>query len=177
MIADSSTLIIFAKVNRLELLEELFGKIQITKKIYNEAVEKGIEIDAYDAKIIKDFFENKKINIILLNEKYGKFSNELMRLYPQLDIGECEAISLCLQEKNKTLVMDEHEGRTVAKMYKIRPIGSLKILLELYKKNILIEQELNNILDEMLRNKFRLSGEVINEFWNIFEKIKGRKKI
>ena len=99
-----------------------------------------------------------------------------MILYPQLDMGECEVISLCLQEKNKTLVMDEHEGRIVSKLYKIRPIGSLRILLELYKKNIINEEELNNILDEMLKNKFRLGGEVINEFWNIFEKIKRGKK-
>ena len=131
MIVDSSALIIFAKMNRLDLLIKLFGKIQITKKIYNETVEKGIEIDVHDAKIIKDFVENEKINIILLNERYEKFSNELMILYPQLDMGECEAISLCLQEKNKILVMDEHEGRIVTKLYKIRPIGSLRILLEL----------------------------------------------
>jgi len=149
--------------------------LQVTNEIYREVVEKGFEINSSDARLIKNFVEKEDIVIKPLNEKYERFSKELVILYPQLDKGKCEIISLCLQENEGVLAIDEHEGRLVTKLYKIRPIGSLRILLESYKKNILNEKELSETLDEMLKNKFRLSGDVINEFWNIFEKIKGRK--
>ena len=41
MISDSSTLIIFAKINKLDLLKKLYGKIQISETIYKEIVDEG----------------------------------------------------------------------------------------------------------------------------------------
>jgi len=169
-------LIIFAKVNKLELLEKLFGSIYITKEIYRETVDEGRDVNAPDAQIIKNFIDDEKINILSLNEEYEAFSKKLLKIYPQLDMGESEAISLCLQEKKNILVMDEHEGRKVAKFYGIRPIGSLRVLLQANNKNYINENELRKIIEEMIKHKFRLGGEIINEFWNIFEKIKKGKK-
>ncbi len=175
MIADSSSLIIFGKINRLDILAKLYGKIIITKGIYKETVEQGLAIDASDAKIIDNFVDNNQIKVLSLDEKYEKFSKELRRIYPQLGIGESDAISLSLQEKNKSVIIDESIGRNIAKLYNLKPVGSLRILLEAYKKNIIHETELKNITGEMIKNKFRIGAEVINEFWNIFEKIKKKR--
>ena len=69
MIIDSSSLIIFAKINKLELLEKLYGKLEITKEIYKETVDDGILINASDAKIIKDFFEKVKEDFVIFECK------------------------------------------------------------------------------------------------------------
>ncbi|MBS3075266.1 DUF3368 domain-containing protein [Candidatus Pacearchaeota archaeon] len=175
MIADSSSLIIFAKINKLNILIKLFNKIQITKEIYNEIIEQGILIHAPDAEILKNFFNNKKIEIIELNKNYEEIAKKLRKTYFQLGIGEAEAIALSLQEKNKSLVIDERIGRNIAKLYDLKPIGSLRILLEAYKKKIINEKELRSSLDEMIKNKFRIGAEIINEFWKVFEKLKKEK--
>ena len=61
-------------------------------------------------------------------------------------------------------MIDERIGRNIAKLYDLKPIGSLRILLEAYKKKIINEKELRSSLDEMIKNKFRIGAEIINEF-------------
>ncbi|MBI2449833.1 DUF3368 domain-containing protein [Candidatus Pacearchaeota archaeon] len=176
MIIDSSSLIILAKLNRLDLLSNLYTEILITQGIYQETVEEGIAINAPDAKLIEKAMQNKKIRIIELIPKHSKFSEELRNIYSQLGIGESDAISLALQEKQKTIIMDEKFGRQVCKLYKIRPIGTLRVILEAYKNNIIKEQEFKDIIKGMIESKFRIGADVITEFWNIFEKLKKRKR-
>lgn len=174
MIIDSSSLIIFAKINKLNVLERLYKSLGITKEVYKETVEEGLVVGASDAEIIKKYVESGKIKIIPLNEKYEKISEELIKIYPQIDIGESSIISLCLQESKRGVIIDEATARKIAKLYGVRAVGSLRILLESYKKDIINENEIREIVSEIIKNKFRLGGEVINEFWNIFEKIKKR---
>ncbi|MBI2672146.1 DUF3368 domain-containing protein [Candidatus Woesearchaeota archaeon] len=174
MIVDSSSLIILAKVNILLVLTKLYKNIFITKKIYNETVEEGLVIDAADSKIIKNFVENSKIKVLNLNKKYENFSNELKNIYSQLGDGESDAISLALQEKDN-IIMDEKIGRQVCKLYNLKPKGTLRILLEAYKNNIIKEDELREIINEIIKYKFRIGADVINEFWILFEKIKNVK--
>ena len=174
MIVDSSSLIIIAKVNKLEVLLRLYKDIFITKNIYKETVEEGMIIGASDSKIIKNFVEDNKIKILNLNKKYDNFSNELKKIFPQLGDGESDAISLALQEKDN-IIMDEKIGRQVCRLYNLKPKGTLRILLEAYKNNIIKEDELKQIINDIIKYKFRIGADVINEFWNLFDKIKNIK--
>ncbi len=172
MIIDSSSLIILAKLNRLDLLSKLYKDIQITKGIYEETVEEGIKINAPDAKLIEKAVETKKIRIIELNLKYFKFSEELRNTFSQLGKGEADAISLALQQSQEKIIMDEKFGRQVCKLYKIKPMGTLRVILGAYEKNLIRRNELNEIIKEMIESKFRIGADVITEFWDIFEKLK-----
>jgi|SRR3989344_1953509 len=177
MIIDSSALIIFAKINKLDILIKLYKKLKITKEIYKETVEDGILINAPDARIIESFIQDKKIEIIELKEKYGEFFKKLLSIYSQLGKGEASVIALCLKENEKTLVMDESIARKIAKLYNLQPIGSLRILLEAYKNKIINEKELEKIIEDMINNKYRIGAEVINEFWILFEKLKKKTSL
>lgn len=46
------------------------------------------------------------------------------------------------------------------------------MLLEAYKNKLLNETEIDKVIEQMIKKDFRISAEVLNEFWNIFEKIK-----
>ena len=177
MIIDSSSLIIIAKLNRLELLSNLYKEIILTQGIYQETVEEGITTNAPDAKLIEKAVQNKNIRIIELSLKYSEFSGELQNTYCQLGRGEADAIALALQEKQKRIVMDEKFGRQVCKLYKIKPIGTLRVILEVYNSSIIKEQELKDIIKGMIESKFRIGADVIIEFWDMFEKLKKRKKV
>ena len=176
MIADSSSMIILAKLNRLYILLKLYKEILITQGIYKETVEEGIAINAPDAKLIEKAVQINEIKIVELNSKYVKFSDELKETYVQLGIGESDAIALALQEKQKRIIIDEKSGRQICKLYKIKSIGTLRVILEAYEKNIIKEQELKDIIKEIIESKFRIGADVITEFWNVFEKLKKKKK-
>ncbi len=175
MIIDASSLIIFAKINKLELLSKLFGTLIITDEIYKETVEEGLIINAPDAKIIKKAIEDNKIKLISLNNKYSNLCKELKETFSQLDIGESEVIALALQNKEKAIIIDEKLGRKVCKLYKIKPIGTLRIILESYKKGIIKEQEVKETINELVKNDFRIGADVMNEFWIIFDRIKKKR--
>ena len=172
MISNASPLIIFGKLNKLELLYELFGKIIISQAVYEEVVENGMKIKAPEAMLIKNQIENGKIIIKKLNQEFQKKAKLLEDIYASLDYGESETIALALEMKEKDVLIDERVARNVAKLEGLTPKGSLYILLMAYKKKKLTENEIKNLVTEMTSTKFRLSSEVINKFWQMFEDMK-----
>ncbi len=52
---------------------------------------------------------------------------------------------------------------------------SLLAWYDLLKNKIIAEKELREIMLEITSTKFRLSAEVINKFWLLFEKLKTKK--
>jgi len=172
MIVNSSPLIIFGKLNRLNLLREVLEEIVIADEVYKEVVENGIKIDAPEAFIIKDYVEGGEIKVKKLNKEWQKKADFLKKVYKQLDHGEAETIALALQEKEKIVFIDEKIARKIAKLHGLKVKGSLGILLLAFKNKLITEKELKEIVSGMTSNKFRLSGEVINKFWILFDKIK-----
>ncbi len=172
MISNASPLIIFGKLNKLELLYELFGKLIISQAVYEEVVENGLKINAPEAMLIKNQIENGKIFIKKLISEFQKKAKILENIYASLDYGESETIALALELKEKDVLIDERVARNVAKLEGLTPKGSLYVLLIAYKKKKLSEKEIKNLLTEMTSTKFRLSSEVINKFWQMFEEMK-----
>jgi len=175
MIADSSILINFARINKLDFLINLYKKIYITEGVYNEVVKGGENVNAPDSKIIKSFIDSKKILIYNLDEKYEDFARRLRDYYYNLGLGECDSIALALQLKNKELLIDEKIGRKVARLHNLKPVGSLRVLIDTYHKNIINESELRDLIDKMIKDGFRIGSDVLSEFWKIFGKIKENK--
>ena len=172
MICDSTILIIFSKLNKLDLLLKIFDNLLIPEAVYNEVVEKGINNP--DSFLIKELVEKKQIIIKALELKW-KNKSEFLRETYKLGNGESEAISLSLQEK-KFLLIDDKLARKIARLYEVKTQGSLRVLLLAFKSKLLTENEIKKILVEMtLNNNFRLSAGIISKFWILFDKLKGKK--
>lgn len=171
MISDSSSLIIFAKINKFDLVTSLYEKLDITYSVHKESIEKGIKKGLPDAKILRSLVENKKIEVVALDKKHKKISENLRETY-NLGAGESETIALALQKNEKVILMDEKLGRSVSRFYNIRPLGSLRVVLECFKKEIISEEKVRNIIEKIVENDFRVGADVVNEFWKVFEKIK-----
>lgn len=176
MIINASPLIIFGRLNKLELLKKVFGELVVSQAVYQEVVEGGIKINAPEALLIKEYIERGEIKVKRLDAKWQKRADFLQKVYTQLDIGEAQTIALALQEKEKAVLIDERIARKVAKLEGLMPQGSLRVLLVAFKKSIITEEELRQTLTEMTSTKFRLSAEVINKFWMLFEKLKKSKR-
>ena len=175
MIINASPLIIFSKVNRLDLLNKIFGNLVIAQAVYEEVVEKGVRISAPDALLVKAYIESGFIKIKKLDVEGQRKAVLLKKVYRQLDLGESETIALALQEKEKNLLIDERIAREIAKIHNLKPYGSLRVLLLAFKDKLITEDEVIYLLQEMTTAKFRLSAEVINQFWMLFNKLKNKK--
>ena len=171
MIINASPLIIFGKLNKISILIKIYKKLEITNKVYEEVVLKGNEQKASDAFIVKQYIDNKEINVFNLDKKFLDIANNIQVIY-NIDIGESETIALALQLTQKEIIIDEAAAREAAKSFGIKPIGSLRILLIAYQKNLISKKEINDLIANMQDSKYRFSPKVLIEFWELFEKLK-----
>jgi len=147
IISDSTTLIILNDLKRFDLLSNIFEKVYIPKKVFEEVS-------------FKNNFELPEfIEIIEVKQ------NELLKnLKIILDEGESEAITLAVQ-KNLPLIIDEKKGRKIAKNLNLEIIGLLGILYINYKKEYLSKKEIKIFLDEAVSNGYRISDKLLKQFF------------
>jgi predicted nucleic acid-binding protein len=142
IIANSTPLINFAAIRRLDILEHLFGKIVIPKAVEQELLEKGRHHPS--TKEIQrrwvewaTFLETMAVTNVMLCQALKR----------EIDDGEAEAIVLALEHHPQWLLMDETEGRQLAKSYDLPVIGSLGCLVEAKRNKII--SEIKPLLDVM----------------------------
>ncbi len=139
IISDTSCLIALSKIDKLDLLKDLYEEIIITKEVFNE-------------------FGGSLPNWILTTEvKDKQKQQEFEKL---LDKGEASSIALALEIDNSTLIIDEFKGRKIAQSLNIDIIGTIGVILLADKKGLI-----KDVIGTMLRlvNKgFRLSEKLIN---------------
>jgi len=68
----------------------------------------------------------------------------------ELDDGEAEAIALALQLKIETILMDERDGRSIAKSMGLNPIGVIGVLIRAKQNGSInsIKDTLNKLKNE-----------------------------
>lgn len=175
MISDSSPLIFFGKLNKIDLLAKLFGKIEITESAYREVIEEGEKTHKEEVPLIQSKIENGIISIKRLNDVGIEKSLLIKKSHPKLQDGEADTIALVLQHKKSEVLIDEKLARKVAELHGIFPIGTLGIILLAYKKSILNEDEVDITVRTLISQDFRIGAEVLEEFQSIFKRLKKTK--
>ncbi|MCD4791218.1 MAG: DUF3368 domain-containing protein [Bacteroidales bacterium] len=137
VISDTSTLSGLILIGRIDILTHIFNQIFIPKTIKEEL----LSLIKY-SKEINDLI-NKKF-IIIKDDIQSELVNDLAGL---LDKGEAQAIALSIELNADLLIMDEMEGRTVAKAIGLNVIGLLGLLIIAKRKNIV--EEVKPIMDDL----------------------------
>jgi len=127
-----------------------------------------------DSLILKNYLDNAKIKIIKLEKKHLGLADKI-QYFNNIGVGESQTIALAKQLKRKELIIDESLARETAKSLGINPVGSLRVLLLAYKKSLVDEKELKEIINKMIKLKFRISASTLIRFWELFEKIKKKQ--
>lgn len=163
-VCDSSPLIIFSKIGKLNLLLETFQKpLYIEQAVYEEVVTQGIKKKKPHATLIKEYIDNKKIVV----KKCKKIKHTL-----KLDLGECATISLALEQKSNLVCLDEIDGRTAAKYFGLQPIGCIGILTALLKLKLIGKRKALEILAEMVKVDYRISARLLEDFKKVVQENK-----
>ena len=139
VVSDTSCISNLYQIGQLNLLTKLFREILIPPNVFNE-------FNNFHSGNLVNELEQYCIQIHSVNNNH--LTNEIKAT--GLDAGEAEAIALSIELKPAFLLIDEKEGKDVAKQYGINTIGILGVIL-LAKDKQLIENAKQ--LFDALRNK------------------------
>jgi len=127
IIADSTPLINFAAIHRLDVLEQLFERIVIPEAVETELLTKGKRYPSAEELKRADFIDVIRINDVALCNS----------LKIDLDHGEAEVITLALEQNGELLLLDEVAERTIAEFHNILVTGSIGCLVEAKRTGII----------------------------------------
>lgn len=120
VVCNSSPLIHLSKAGRLNLLRDFFQDIIVPEEVLTESVDNsGGSPDA------KEIEEADWIHPIAIGDTDLKKALRLM-----LDEGESAVIVLALEQNADLVLMDDSDGRTIAKEYNLQVVGTIGILLK-----------------------------------------------
>lgn len=154
VISDTTPLISLLKIDRLNLLEKMFGTVQIPKGVFAELTDNP-KYES-EAEIIRN---SAFIEVV---EEIDENYVSLLRRSTGLDLGESEAIYLSDNKKADLLLMDEVRGREVAVRMGIKIMGTIGILGLAYEDSIISKEEIKEAI-EILRDAGRHISEKLYE--------------
>jgi predicted nucleic acid-binding protein len=161
IVSDTTPISELAKVEHLDLLPKLFGKVLIPQGVFNE-----LQVGQHPA---AEFVQNLSwLEVVTVENQ--QVVEELQKSF-NLHLGESEAIALAEEIGASQLLIDEKAARKVAMARKLPLIGTVGILL-LAKRQSLLDS-VKDILDEMQVKGTRISDRLYVQVLTLAEEIKG----
>lgn len=143
VVSDTTPIISLLKINRLDLLEKLFGEVLIPKSVYEElTTDKRFE---EEAKTVKN--TPYIISVSVSNPEAVR----ILRMATGLDQGESEAIVLTDELKADLLLMDEAKGRMISGQMGLTIMGTIGLLIGAYEDKIITSEEIRMCIDNLQR--------------------------
>lgn len=150
VVTNTTPIISLLKVDRLELLQQLYSEINIPTAVFDE-IEAGKSNKGY----YKDLSKIEWIKIIEIQNK------QAVKYFLDLDLGEAEAIVLATELGADLIIIDEKLGRFHAKHAELKVTGTLGVLIKA-KTNGLIKN-LKPFLNELIEKGVWISEELKSE--------------
>ncbi len=135
IVFDSSTLILLAKTDLLELFVLDFrGKVLIPLKVKAEVCIEKREETPLIVKLIKD----KKIEVFEAknSRQIKKFMDDF-----NIDAGEAEALTLAVQEGAGIVATDDRNAIRACKLLKLDFVSAIAVLIRAFEKNLIDRDE------------------------------------
>ena len=141
IISDTSVLILFQKINKLDLLQGIYSEIITTPEVAEEYGD-----------VLPDWIIIQSVS----DRKYQEF------LEIQIDKGEASAIALAKDYPEVLLLLDDLKARKLAAQLNMKYTGTLGIINR--AKQLGLIERVKPLIDEILNTDFRISEKIIKEF-------------
>ena len=143
VVSDTTPLISLLKINSLNILEKLFGKVLIPQAVFDElTVDERFKLEA------EQIMSNKFVSVKPVS---NVASVSILKRATGLDQGESEAIVLTDELKADLLLIDEAKGRTVSNQMGLKIMGTIGILMVAYEEQVLTADEVRECVDGLQR--------------------------
>lgn len=154
VVSDTTPIISLLKIDHINLLESLFGKVIIPRAVYDELTVNASFSN--EAEIIKN------CSFIIIADISNRDAVNLLRRATGLDLGESEAIIYTDETNANLLLMDEVKGRAVAKQMGLNVTGTIGILLEAYNDNLITSEQIISAITTMKEKGRHISQNLYN---------------
>lgn len=155
-VTNATTLILLAKINRLDLLR-IIKVIRTTPKIRQEVLEgKGIT-------------EREKLG---LEKIFSGGIVEKPTIILPLDIGSGErsALSLCKEKNINLFLSDDKKARKAANILQIQSLGTIGIILKNLQEKKITKQEAKQILNLLITHSYYITTDLYIKTIELIEK-------
>jgi uncharacterized protein len=149
IVSNTSPLSSLAKVDKLSLLENIYGQVNIPQAVYDE---------------LTDIRAGEKVNNAIINANWIEIQSVtnkqlVKKLEFNLDQGEAEAIILAVELNANQLLIDERLGRQEAKKLGLSLIGVLGMLLIAKKRGLI--SNVKSVMDDLItQTTFRVGEQL-----------------
>jgi len=150
VIADAGPLIAFAKINQLNLLQQLFSKVSITESIKAEV----LVARSNDAVLIQGAIDKGWLQCVVDPELNTVSSKSL-------GLGEKTAIEYALQSQDDVLlIMDDALARKKALRYQLNIVGTAMLIYTAERKQLITNAD--TLIEDLRKKGYRISNQVID---------------
>lgn len=113
-VADSSSIIILAKLNELDTMYAVCGLVGLTDAVFKEVVIEGKSRGKDDALTVEGAIKRGLIRRVTMTSEQEKLARALHADVPACALAECEAIAYA-ESEGVLLLIEERKGRNLAK--------------------------------------------------------------
>jgi predicted nucleic acid-binding protein len=152
LVSNATPLIYLAKAHRLDLLQSVVKQTLIPEAVYREVVVAGKLLGETDVVLIEEAIKARWIVV-----------RPVKRSFPvniSLHPGEVEVISLAKEAGIRTVLMDDAKARLVSEVAGLTPRGTLWLLLEAVRTNILDFDQFLRALEDIMNSGFYLKEDL-----------------
>ncbi len=139
-VLNAGPIIHLSEVNCFNAIE-IFHTV-VPKAVYNEVVRYG--------KPCSKELKESKTEVIGLTEDEKVLAKRLCDLY-QIEVGEAEAIVICISRNYKLFLTDDKDAREVGELHDTEVHGSLGIILRAYREHIFEYDHMKNGIYNLYR--------------------------
>ncbi len=148
IVVNSTPLIYFSIINKLDILKQLYGKVYVPYGAYEEVCIEG------SSRVGSDILKNSDFLII------EKIKNEDARKFFQTSLhkGEAEVMILGNEIKADLCIIDDLLARKYAKYLGFNITGTLGILIKAKEKGII--EKVKPLIDELIKNNIYINDKL-----------------
>lgn len=162
VVSNASTLILLAKIGRLNLLQELYSEVIIPTIVKDEIITRKDESSSLLALGLKNGWI--KVKDIAVSSEANEIGERL-----GLHAGEIHALSLALHLNIKEFLADDKLARIAARTLKLKPIGCIGAIKKAYERKLMKKDEAIECIHKLIAAGLWVSPEVIAKALTTFE--------
>jgi len=145
VIANAGPLIALGKLNRLQLLADLYGVVRTPEDVYDEVVHQGLARGEPDARVVDRFWRRQRWPIDVVTPA----ALDSLRVNAQLDRGERAVFALALQLSPALVLIDDAAARAEARRKGLPAHGTLGVLARAYRQDLIAFGEVEFLVGEL----------------------------
>ena len=134
-----------SKLNRLNLLADLYGEVWIPRAVYEEVVTRGLARGMPDALTVRLFWQHQQWPVVDVPE------TALLTYTPSVTPGpgETEVLALAQTLPEPLVLLDDEIARAEARRLKLPVRGTLGVLAHAYRQELLSFDQVELLIHEI----------------------------